>query len=47
MILVSERDTRRGQRSVLFRILCWSSTILVVATAHFGGLMVHGRNFFD
>jgi uncharacterized membrane protein len=45
--LASEWDHRRGQSSVLFRLLLWSGTTLVVATAHFGGLMVHGHNFFD
>jgi mono/diheme cytochrome c family protein len=45
--LVSERDTRRGQRSGLFRALLWSAAFLVAATAHFGGLMVHGNDFFD
>jgi mono/diheme cytochrome c family protein len=47
MVLLSERDNRRGRRTVLFRILCWSGAMLVVATAHLGGLMVHGRSFFD
>jgi mono/diheme cytochrome c family protein/uncharacterized membrane protein len=45
--LVSERDWRRGQRSVLFRVLLWSGSLLVAATAHFGALMVHGEHFFD
>jgi mono/diheme cytochrome c family protein len=45
--LVSERDCRRGQRSVLFRVLLWSGTLLVAATAHFGGVMVHGDLFLD
>lgn len=45
--LVSERDCRRRQRSGLFRTLIWSGTFLVAVTAHFGGLLVHGDNFFD
>jgi mono/diheme cytochrome c family protein/uncharacterized membrane protein len=45
--LASERDCRRGQRSVLFRVLLWSGTLLVTATAHFGGAMVHGDHFLD
>ena len=45
--LVSERDWQRGRRSVLFPVLLWSGTLLVAATAHFGGLMVHGDHFFD
>jgi mono/diheme cytochrome c family protein len=47
MALVSERDNRRGQRSLLFRVLLVSGTLLVVATAHFGGVMVHGAHFLD
>ncbi len=47
LVLVSERDSRHGRRSIVFRILCWSGAMLVVATAHFGGLMVHGSGFFD
>ena len=42
----SERDSRRGQRTVLFRVLLWSGAILVAATAHFGGVLVHGSSFF-
>ena len=45
--LVSERDCRRGRRSVLFRVLLWSGTLLVTATAHFGAMMVHGDHFLD
>jgi mono/diheme cytochrome c family protein len=45
--VISERDSRRRQRSGLFRVLLWSGTFLVAATAHFGGLMVHGNDFFD
>lgn len=45
--LASERDCRRGKRSVRFRVLLWSGALLVAATAHFGGLMVHGNSFLD
>jgi mono/diheme cytochrome c family protein len=45
--LISERDNRRRRRSGFFRIILWSGTLLVAATAHFGGLMVHGNNFLD
>jgi hypothetical protein len=45
--LVSERDVRRGRRSLHFRVLLWSGAFLVVITAHFGGLLVHGSGFFD
>src|SRR5207244_1882208 len=46
-VLVSERDSWRGERGVHFRLLLWSGTVLVMATAHFGGLLVHGDRFFD
>jgi len=42
----SEWDSRRGRRSGLFRVLLWSGAILVAATAHFGGVLVHGNSFF-
>jgi len=45
--LMSERESRRGRRSVCFRFVLWSGTCVVAATAHFGGLMVHGDSFFD
>ena len=44
---LSERDRRRGRRSMLFRVVLWTGTCVVAATAHFGGLMVHGDRFFD
>jgi hypothetical protein len=47
IVLVSERDSRRGERSILFRLLLWSGTLLVIGAAHFGGLLVHGDRFFD
>lgn len=45
--VLSERDSRRVLRSRLFRIALWTGAGVVVATAHFGGLMVHGNRFFD
>ena len=45
--LLSERDSRRVLRSRLFRIALWTGAGVVAATAHFGGLMVHGNSFFD
>jgi mono/diheme cytochrome c family protein/uncharacterized membrane protein len=47
LVLASERESRRGQRSVLFRSLLWSCACLVAVTAHFGGVMVHGSTFLD
>ena len=45
--LASERESRRGHRTLLFRIILCAGAALVAITAHFGGLLVHGRNFFD
>jgi uncharacterized membrane protein len=47
ILVLSERDSRRGERSSLFRLALWTGAILVSAAAHFGGLLVHGRRFFD
>jgi uncharacterized membrane protein/mono/diheme cytochrome c family protein len=47
MAVLSERDSRRGERSMLFRVLLWIGAILVAIAAHFGGQLVHGSNFFD
>lgn len=45
--VASERDSRRGRRSTSFRIALWIGAFVVAATAHLGGLMVHGNSFFD
>ena len=45
--VLSERDSRRDQRSVYFRIALWTGACVVAAIAHFGGLLVHGAHFFD
>jgi mono/diheme cytochrome c family protein len=45
--LSCEWDHRRGQRSLLFRVLLWSGAALTAITAHYGGLLVHGRDFLD
>ncbi len=45
--LMSENDTRRGRRSTSFRIALWTGACVVAATAHLGGLLVHGNSFFD
>jgi uncharacterized membrane protein len=47
LAVVSERENRRGRRSVSFRIALWTAACVIAATAHFGGLMVHGKSFFD
>jgi mono/diheme cytochrome c family protein/uncharacterized membrane protein len=45
--LASERQSRRGRRSPLFRFVLIAGAALVAITAHFGGVLVHGRSFFD
>jgi uncharacterized membrane protein/mono/diheme cytochrome c family protein len=47
VVLLSEWDSRRGHRSLLFRLVLWIGAFLVAITAHFGGLLVHGSRFFD
>jgi hypothetical protein len=43
----SELDARRGARSAATRALLLAGVVLVGVTAHLGGLMVHGRDFYD
>jgi hypothetical protein len=43
----SEVDARRGLRSWRTRVLLLAGVLLVGVTAHFGGLMVHGKDFYD
>jgi mono/diheme cytochrome c family protein len=40
-------DARRGMRSRSVRAALVVGILLVVVTAHLGGLMAHGRDFFD
>jgi mono/diheme cytochrome c family protein/uncharacterized membrane protein len=40
-------DQRRGERSRLFQVLTIAAIMLTVATAHIGGLLAHGTDFFD
>jgi hypothetical protein len=44
--LLSEVETRRGRRSWLFRIALGVGALLIGATGHFGGTLVHGDEFF-
>jgi mono/diheme cytochrome c family protein len=44
--LLSEWDTHRGRRSWAFRAALVIGAALVGVTAHFGGGMVHGEDFF-
>jgi mono/diheme cytochrome c family protein len=45
--LCAQRDARLGLRSRSSHVALIIGIALVVATAHFGGLMAHGSNFFD
>jgi hypothetical protein len=44
---LSERDAGRGVRTWSARALLSAAALLVALTGHFGGLMAHGRGFFD
>jgi hypothetical protein len=45
--VLSERDARRSRRSWSARNLLAAAALLVALTGHFGGLMAHGRDFFE
>ena len=42
----SEFDVRRGERSLLTRVLLFAGAMLVASAAHFGGILAHGEEFF-
>jgi hypothetical protein len=42
-----ERDARRGTRSHLVRLLLLAAVLMVGLTAHVGGLLTHGADFFS
>jgi hypothetical protein len=44
---LSQVDAHRQRRSWPFRVLLWISALLVGAAGHFGGLLVHGEDFFQ
>jgi mono/diheme cytochrome c family protein len=46
-VLFSEWDARRGVRSWRVRLMLFAGVLLVVLTAHFGGVLVHGEDFFN
>jgi hypothetical protein len=45
--LLSERDERRGSRSLWFRAWLLMGAFLVAASAHLGGILVHGEDYFS
>ena len=44
--LYAERDTRRGRRSLRVRLLLICGVVIIALTAHLGGLLDRGENFF-
>jgi mono/diheme cytochrome c family protein len=44
--VVSEIDSRRRQRSLLFHLVLFPAALLIGAAGHFGGGLVHGDDFF-
>ena len=47
LAVLLEWDTRRQRRRLLFRVALGIGALLVSATGHFGGTLVHGAGFFD
>jgi hypothetical protein len=47
LAIPSELDSRRGIRSWGTRLLLLAGVALVSIAAHLGGLMVHGKDFYD
>lgn len=45
--ICAERDARRGERGWIVRLLLATAISVVALTAHLGGLLVHGSDFFD
>jgi hypothetical protein len=45
-MILCEWDQRRGRRSQWFRGSLFIAAALVAASGHFGGILVHGENFF-
>ena len=43
----NERDARRGVRSRVVRVLIFAAMLLTGVAAHFGGLLVHGADFYS
>jgi len=43
----AERDARHGVRSRRVKLLQMSGVLITALTAHLGGLLAHGKNFFN
>jgi mono/diheme cytochrome c family protein/uncharacterized membrane protein len=46
LAIASEAESRRGVRTWRFRVMLLSGVLLVSLTAHLGGLLAHGADFF-
>jgi mono/diheme cytochrome c family protein len=44
--VISEIDSRRRHRSLLFHLVLFAAVLLIGAAGHFGGSLVHGDDFF-
>jgi len=45
--IFSEREERRGMRTVWFRAWLWFGALLVAVEGHLGGMLVHGDDFLS
>jgi hypothetical protein len=46
-VILSEWDARREVRCWRVRLMIFTGVLLVALTAHFGGILVHGNDFFS
>jgi len=46
-VLFSERDERRGVRSIWFRVSLFPGALLIAIEGHLGGMLVHGNDFLN
>jgi hypothetical protein len=44
--ILCEWDERRGMHGLWFRASLFIAAVLVAASGHFGGILVHGDSFF-
>jgi uncharacterized membrane protein/mono/diheme cytochrome c family protein len=47
IFIMSEREARRGIRTLFFRVVLLVGALLVGAAAHLGGTLVYGEHFFN
>jgi hypothetical protein len=44
---LSERDARHGVRRLRTRLVVFAAALVVGLAGHWGGLLAHGKDFFD